>query len=64
MSATFYPAEWLTAALSVGGAKDAFKIISTDTSYDTARCVQTVKVLHKDTGAVWSFACVVEREGV
>ena len=54
------PEEWLISALSVGGAKDAFKLLAIDTIAPTV----LVRVLHKDTGAVWQFACYVEREGV
>lgn len=53
------PSTWLCAAMSVGGAAEAFKVLS------TIHCgkVVTVRVLHKESGAVWSFECVVERKG-
>jgi hypothetical protein len=51
----------LCAALSVGEAAKNFKIVRIG-STDAAGV--SVRVLHKDTGAVWVFECRVERRGV
>lgn len=53
------PDEWLCAALSVNGADKAFKIVQISGERQNA----TVRVLHKETGAVWRFDCTVERAG-
>ena len=59
----FTPQQWLCAALSSKGPADAFKVISIDGA-PPARGVTLVRVLHKDSGAVWQFACAIEREAV
>lgn len=59
----FTPQSWLCAALSQRGLDQAFKIISIDGG-PPARGPGVVRVLHKDTGAVWTFTCAVEREPV
>lgn len=55
------PDEWLCAALAIGDAAKNFKVvkIKSDGSYGVV-----VRVLHKESGAVWSFRCMVDREGV
>lgn len=65
MTSNFRPVEWLCAALSQGGAAENFKVIKIDHyMVGDGRRVDTVRVLHKETGAVWQFACDVEREAV
>jgi len=57
------PDEWLCAAFSIGEADKAFKLISVDPASPTATGV-VVRVLHKESGAVWKFRCFVERKGI
>lgn len=55
------PDEWLCAALSIGEADKAFKLLSVDPS---ANAGVVIRVLHKESGAVWKFRCMVERDGI
>jgi hypothetical protein len=58
------PDEWLCAAISVGDADKAFRIVSIENVHVRDLPVAIVRVLRKETGAVWKFQCSVEREGV
>lgn len=54
------PDEWLCAALSVGGAADNFRVL--ELKYRGSLGV-SVRVLHKESGAVWVFTCVTDKQG-
>ncbi len=54
------PDEWLCAALSIKEAAKAFKLLSINGSETEA---VAVRVLHKESGAVWRFDCSIERPG-
>lgn len=60
MSRDFTPQEWLCAALSTVGDGNAFKVVK----METIGAHHLVRVLHKETGAVWEFYCAVVREAV
>ncbi len=62
MDSKLHPDEWLCATLSLAGVRDAFKVLTLDgIARDGAR-TGVVRVLHKDTGAVWRFECHEERK--
>ncbi len=56
------PDEWLCAALSVGAASKNFVVTAIDDE-SGPRGEVMVRVLHKESGALWSFRCKVDREG-
>ena len=60
----FTPQEWLAAALSQPGPANAFKLLQVDGPTFDGQPIVVMRVLHKDSGAVWRFACSIERDGV
>jgi hypothetical protein len=54
----FTPDEWLCAALSTGDAAKNFKILEVK---ERGSVGSAVRVLHKESGAVWVFTCAVAR---
>lgn len=54
------PDEWLCAAFSAGGAAKNFKVIEIK---ERGSLGVAVRVLHKESGAVWIFTCRTAMEG-
>lgn len=54
------PDEWLCAALSTGDAANNFKVLELK---QRGALGVSVRVLHKESGAVWVFTCATARRG-